>query len=124
MWKYNVKDFDPAAPVIEVQVDFGEVAGGTTFMQIDSGADMSCIPKEIVPPSKDLPYGYSYIVGYDGVKVPRKTYYVSIRIAGRIFEDIEALPIEGEMGLVGRDVLNSLRLTLDGPKLQIFINGD
>lgn len=123
MWKYNVEDFDPAAPVIEVQVDFGEVTGSTTFMQIDSGADMSCIPKEIVPPSKDLPYGYSYIVGYDGVKVPRKTYYVSIRIAGRTFEDIEALPIEGEMGLVGRDVLNSLRLTLDGPNLQFFING-
>ena len=124
MWKYNLEDFDPAAPVIGVEVVFENVERHVLSMQVDSGADITCIPKRIVPTSKDLPYSYSYIVGYDGAKVVRKTYHISVQVEGRVFDDIEALPIDGEIGLAGRDLLNSLRLTLDGPGLQLLIEGE
>jgi len=124
VWKYNAVDFDPAAPVIEVEVIFEDVESHTLSMQVDSGADITCIPKRIIPVSEDLSYSYSYIVGYDGVKVVRKTYHIAVRVEERVVYDIEALPIDGDIGLAGRDLLNSLRLTLDGPGLRLLIHGD
>lgn len=124
VWEYNVEDFDPAAPVVGVKVIFENVESHVISMQVDSGADITCIPRRIIPSSGELSYGYSYIIGYDGIKVTRKTYFIAVQVDGRVFDDIEALPIDSDIGIVGRDVLNSLRLTLDGPGLQLLIDGE
>jgi predicted aspartyl protease len=121
MWKYDVDDFDPPAPVVDAELAFGDASPQPVRMQIDSGADLSCIPDRVVPASGRLRYGQSLVAGYDGEIVVRKTYFVTIRIDERRFEDVETLPIAGDVGLLGRDVLNFLAVTLDGPRRRLLI---
>lgn len=124
MWRYDGENFDPAAPVVEVEMKFGGTSAVTVQMQIDSGADLTCIPRRLVPASEDLPYGRSLVAGYSGEIVVRRTYFVSIRMNGYGFEDLEVLPIDDDVGLVGRDILNSLEVTLNGPAQEVLIDGE
>ncbi len=123
MWNYDVDAFDPPAPVVDAKLMFVDAPAVAMRMQIDPGADLSCIPKRIIPSSGKLQYGRSLVAGYDGNVVLRKTCYVGVHIDNHTFDDVEALPIDGNIGLIGRDVLNLLVVTLDGPGLRLFIEG-
>jgi len=49
--------------------------------------------------------------------------FVSILFGEHRFENIEVLPIESRTGLLGRDLLNALEVTLDGPARSLLIDG-
>lgn len=121
IWRYDADDFDPPAPVVDVELTFGDAPAVAVRMQIDSGADLSCIPNRTIPASGPLRYGRSLVAGYDGDVVVRKTYFVTFQFEDYRFEDVETLPIAGEVGLIGRDVLNLLAVTLDGPRRRLLI---
>ena len=123
MWRYDVDDFDPPAPVVDAELMIVDTPAVAMRMQIDPGADLTCIPRRSIPPSGKLQYGRSLVAGYDGKVVVRETCYVGVRIDKHTFDDVEALPIDGNVGLIGRDVLNLLVVTLDGPGLRLLIEG-
>lgn len=122
MWRYDAADFDPPAPVVDAEFTFSDQSAITVRMQIDPGADLTCIPSRIIPSSK-VQYGRSLIAGYDGKVVVRKTCYARVQIDKYSVDNIETLPIDGDVGLIGRDVLNLLVVTLDGPGLTFHIEG-
>ncbi len=123
MWPYDSDGFDPPAPVFEAVLRLRKEVQQTVLMQVDSGADLSCIPERIVPSSGPLRYGLTYVAGYEGEVAAKKTVFISIRFGEYRFDNIEVLPISGRIGLIGRDLLNSLEVTLDGPNRTLFVDG-
>lgn len=120
MFPYDEMDFEPPAPLAETKV----LAPGrdspiqTVKMQLDSGSDMTCVPKKVTSRLRTLDYGSVVAVDFGGHQSTYRTVFISFSFAGFDFKNIEALEIEGDFGLFGRDVLNKLMLSLDGPNLK------
>jgi len=118
VYYYNRDKFDPPAPALEVSLTIpGPVAYGQivkSLALIDSGADMTVIPKWVTQ-QLHLKYVDEVLVsGYDGVT--KKTFVYSVKI---IFDNlgdfiIKAVASENEHILIGRDILNRWLLFLKG----------
>lgn len=121
MWRYDSEGFDPPAPVLDVVLWIGDKRHPSVRMQVDSAADLTCIPKSLLTDSGKVRHGAIQVSGYDGEIEIKRTCFVSLRFGEYRFDDVEALPIAGEIGLIGRDVLNALEVTLDGPASTLFI---
>jgi hypothetical protein len=92
-------------------------------MQLDTGSDITCIPNCINNDIPHLRFGYIDAEDYNGRRSRRITRFVIVKIGENEFPPIEAVEIEGEMGLLGRDILNRYRATLDGPGLEFELGG-
>lgn len=115
---YDVDNFDTPAPVLEVSltapdpVSYGQIV--KCLALLDSGADMTVIPRWI---AEQLQLKYVDEVeasGYDGVI--KKTFVYSAKI---IFDNlggfiIRTIAENNEHILVGRDILNKWSLLLKG----------
>lgn len=116
MWRYNDKDFDPAAPAVLARVSVGSSSVSSVLMQLDCGADITCVPKGVMAPSFGLRYNWVTVADYGGTKRRKKVYYVDLRFCEETFDNVEVVVVEGHIGLVGRDILNMMKLTLNGPE--------
>ncbi len=87
----------------------------TTNAIVDSGAVISCIPESILTDidQNNLDYSIKNVQGPFGGIRERKTYFVSIRIGACLFDRIEVLSIEKHYAIIGRDLLNSYKVSLD-----------
>jgi len=114
MDKYDIA-YNPPAPIVEVKIS---KPFSTEFMtlkgKIDSGADKSVIPdglREVMSlkPGKEMP-----LKGYDGRTTWKPTYYVTVLLKGFQFDFVDVLSSERKEMLIGRDIINNLKLLLDG----------
>lgn len=119
MTQYDV-DFIPPAPTTFAAITHPseESSIEQIKMQLDSAADMTCVPQHVLSNIPNLSYSSVKVKGYDGSVSTRTTYFVRLSLDGRELGIIEAIPIGGDIGLIGRDVLNDFVITLDGPKSQ------
>lgn len=119
MPKYDAENFDPPAPVAQVSVRNPET--GTSLsnvpMLIDTGADVTLLPAYIVEqlgmkPARDVTYE---IQGFDGE--PKLAHMVELELIflGKKFSG-QFLLIDQPIGILGRNVLNVLSITFDGPR--------
>ena len=119
--KYS-KKFTPPAPITKLRILAvgGDVALRQNYCeaQVDSGADMTVIPSSLFS-KKPRVYGYVDVVAVDGSKVSYKTCFVTLTLENRSFTNVEVILSAGDMGLLGRDVLNKVNLNLDGPNLSV-----
>lgn len=115
---YDKNNFDPPAPVLEVSlttpdsVSYGQMVRSPALL--DSGADMTVIPRWIAQQLQLKYVDEVDAVGYDGVK--KKTFVYSVKI---IFDNlgdfiIRAIVSNNEDILIGRDILNKWSLFLRG----------
>ena len=121
MQPYDSIWFSPPAPLARVVVRDPE-SGATVPdipMLIDTGADVTLIPKSavqelgLVPDSEE-----SYeLVAFDGSRSLAQVVRVDLRLLNKTFKG-RFLLVEQEWGLLGRDILNHLSLRFDGPALQ------
>ncbi len=120
---YDAVGFDPPAPAVEVEVSASGSRGEQTAirMLVDSGADMTCLPKTLVETLKSHRSGSTEVLGYSRRPRIHRTIYLELKVAGKRIEDVEVLPIESDYGLLGRDILNRFDLRLDGPGLSLSI---
>lgn len=118
MFPYDTENFDPPAPAINAEITAPLRSSPTqlVYMQLDSGADMTCVPKRAISSIHCLRYGSIITEDFDGHLSTNRTCFLCLSFAGFDFEDIEAIEIDGSFGLIGRDVLNELKSILDGPK--------
>jgi predicted aspartyl protease len=114
----------PPAPFVYASV--GAPVEGTSFVefpaQLDTAADLSVIPWRIVEELQLNQLGEFEALGLGGHLVTMPTFLVQIQLRGMPAQMVRVLASPEEpYVLLGRDVLNRFRVTLDGPSLILEI---
>src|SRR3954452_16519308 len=116
---YDDRLFAPPAPVARVVVrhpDRGESVGDVPML-IDSGADATLLPRSAATSLGLDGTGERYqLVGFDGTVSESEAVLAGLVFLRRNFRG-RYLLTGAEVGVIGRDILNHLRLLLDGPAL-------
>lgn len=117
---YDARSFDPPAPIAEVTVCLpgSDDIVPNVNMLIDTGADVSLLPRSpIAHLIEELDVVGEYeIEGFNGARSVAPAVQMELRFLGRIFRG-RFLVTEQEIGILGRNILNSLPLLFDGPNL-------
>lgn len=118
MFPYDL-DFEPPAPTLPITLmhPSDSTRTSTVTAQLDTGADLTAVPRRILD-SLALPHaGDLLVAGYDGKLARVPMYYLNLTIAGHVLDQIRVVAISGEQALLGRDVLNRFYTHLNGPDL-------
>jgi hypothetical protein len=116
---YDDSRFAPAAPVIRVELRNPESGAvlKDVLMLIDSGADITLLPKMKVDALRIESSGASYeLMSFDGTKSVSEVVRADLLLLRKTFRG-KFLLVDQEIGILGRDVLNNISLLLDGPRL-------
>ena len=111
--------FAPAAPVALVKVSNpdGEIALADVPMLIDSGADATLLPRSVVAPLGLVSTGEPYqLEAFDGSTSESEAVRAVVVFLNKTFRG-RFFVVESEVGVIGRNILNHVRLLLDGPGL-------
>ncbi len=111
--------FSPAAPVAAVTVlpPAGDPRRAVVRGKLDTGADITVIPARTISQLRIMPHGQTWIRGHDGTHVRRRVYYVRLIIEGTDLPSVRCVAAERGNGLLGWNVLNRFKTTLDGKNL-------
>ncbi len=110
--------YHPPAAVVEATVRAaGEQAPIVTLTAlVDSGADGTMIPIDILRAVGARYVETRQMRGVTGVAYTVDLYLVTIQIGSHVVRGIRAVAVaQGAEPLIGRDVLNQLVITLNGP---------
>lgn len=107
----------PAMPVLRVAVDgYAGLAPQQVTALVDSGADGTMIPINVLEAGGALHEDTVIMRGVLGVGEPVDRYTVAIQLGAVVIHGIRAVAIPaGDESIIGRDVLNYLAVTLNGP---------
>jgi predicted aspartyl protease len=82
--------------------------------KLDTGADISVIPQQLTKRLGLVPLRTVTGHDYNCREEEHRTYLVHLSLNGRRFEHVEVITTPGQEILVGRDILNGLKIVLDG----------
>ena len=118
MPRYDASRYDPPAPVASVGL---RPSGGGGLVSdvpllIDTGADVTLLPRSAVTRLGVVPQaGSQYeLVGFDGTRSFADAVELDMLFLNKAFRG-QYLLTDDEHGVLGRDVLASLRMSFDGP---------
>ena len=120
--KYDSINYRPPAPVITVRVyrpysdSFKEGLG-----KIDTGADITVIPDKWVEELSLRPAEIVSVKTFDGRTITKTVYFINLEFHKFNFELVKAISLAGKDVLIGRNVLNNVKLILDGKNLDLQI---
>jgi len=122
-YRYN-QQVKPPAPFAYASVS--ATAEGAPSLecpaQLDTAADLSVVPRRIVDQLQLDRLGEFETLGFGGHVMTMPTFLVRIQLRGLPSQVVEVLASREEpYVLLGRDVLNRFRVTLDGPNLMLEI---
>ena len=122
MIKYD-RTFLQPAPIVEVEVANPYKSKSKKVKgKIDTGADISAIPTELLDKLSLEWSGSKKVHGFNQKRVTKvKTFRVDISFESRKFELVEVILTPNPRVLIGRDILNQLTLLLDGKNFQFQI---
>ena len=117
---YDSQAFRPPAPVATVDVlaaANGDILSGVAML-VDSGADVSLLPRAEVAKLIDIAQTTDQyeLEGFDGSRSMAPAARLEIRFLGKSFRG-QFLLVDTPYGALGRNILNSLSIVLDGPTL-------
>jgi hypothetical protein len=115
---YDALHYDPPAPI--ALVTLRAVNGATVSdvpLLLDTGADTTLLPRSAIArlginPDPALAYD---LIGFDGSRSTTQAVDLDMIFLQKAFRG-RYLLIDGERGILGRDVLAGVRLLLDGPR--------
>ena len=117
---YDDRLFSPPAPVVYTTLRNSHTGNTQSDvpMLIDSGADVTLLPKSVSASLQVERAGMSYeLIAFDGTKSHAEAVRAELVFLQRTFKG-QFLLIDQEIGILGRDILNHVCLVLDGPRLQ------
>ena len=121
MPSYDASHFDPPAPVPRVTLRDPQrrATVSDVLLLVDTGADVTLLPRTAVEQlGVPLLTGQQYeLMGFDGSKSFASVVFLELLFLQRAFRG-RYLLLEEERGILGRDILNHVRLLLDGPQQQ------
>lgn len=89
---------------------------------VDTGADATIVPMEIIRQVRASVVTLKTVRGYTEGRRTVRTYLVDIEIGALTLPGVEVVGDDATHEiLLGRDVLNKLRLLLDGPRQHIEV---
>ncbi|MCU0875351.1 MAG: retropepsin-like domain-containing protein [Pirellulaceae bacterium] len=117
---YDATLFDPPAPVAMVTIrspTTGESVDNVAML-IDSGADVTILPRAAVQHLVETAEqaGRYELEGFDGARSDAFAVRLELQFLGKVFRG-HFLIVDGGHGILGRNVINSLSLIMDGPNL-------
>lgn len=117
---YDRVRFSPAAAVTTVAVrnlDTGATLDNISML-LDSGADISALPKSVVDALSLESADRSYeVMAYDNSVRECRAVRAEVVFARGHFKG-QFVVIDQEVGVLGRNILNHFVVTLDGPHLE------
>lgn len=115
---YEATLFDPPAPLAQVILRDPQNAEqlAAAPMLLDSGADVTLIPTETANHLNLLAEANSQyeLIGFDGSRTVATAVHLEMIFLNKIFRG-RFLLIDQAWGILGRDILNLVTLSLDGP---------
>ena len=118
MPRYDASGYDPPAPVAIVSLRrfTGDGSVGDVPLQIDTGADVTLLPRSAVTRLGVTPVpGTRYeLIGFDGSRSAADAVELDMLFLNKSFRG-RYLLTDNDHGILGRDVLASIRIALDGP---------
>jgi len=110
------EEYDPPAPVVEVVVRSPRGKSVRLWALLDSGADITVFPRELLDELGLIPGSTVLVKGYDGSTEEHYSYFIEVEVEGVMRSLVEA--VAGEDMLLGRNFLNGLNVTLRGKDLE------
>jgi predicted aspartyl protease len=123
-FSYNTTYF-PAAPHIEIRLGIPDesLKVGPLLAFVDSGADGTLIPARYVRPLQLEIFEHKFLLSQWGERRLVATYRLDVEIGDIRLPAIEIVADDqSDEVVVGRNVLNKLRVLLDGPKQLVEIS--
>lgn len=114
----------PPAPVVTLTVDgYSDSAPPATIQAlVDSGADGTMLPTAVLQKIQASYVDSVRMSGITGIVERRDRYRVCLQIGDIVIKGIDAVAIGSENeGLIGRDVLNQLIVTLNGLAMELIL---
>jgi predicted aspartyl protease len=116
--------YEPAAPVFAIGLGPSgkeEIKQEVTAL-IDTGADVTMIPAQILLRAGGQPVEQGLLRGILGESVVINLYLVAVHIGGITVHGVRAAATkDSRESILGRDVLNQLELTLNGPAQELWV---
>lgn len=112
------RGYDPAMPVVEVRLlsPHSQASFGPITAVIDSGADGTMIPENYLDEIGALSVGTAVMSGIWGHKQRVNLYIITLQIGAMSLHGIHAAGVpEGADFILGRNTINQLEITLNGP---------
>lgn len=116
---YDVENFKPPAPIAIVTIrslQTGDNVSGV-LMLLDTGADVTLLPRDRLSPLIEvdkLDRQYE-LEAFDGTTSTAPVVQMELLMLGKSFRG-QFLLVDAEYGILGRNILNSLNLSLRGPE--------
>jgi hypothetical protein len=116
---YDSSGYDPPAPVAQVILRniSNPQSTSETSLLVDTGADITLLPRFAVEQLRVNPVAGldCELLGFDGTKTRARAVELDMIFLGKAFRG-RYLLIDADQGIMGRDVLASVALLLDGPR--------
>jgi predicted aspartyl protease len=111
-------DYSPPMPVVELGVGWpgSHQPAQTIVAVLDSGADGTLIPIDVLEAVRARYVGDAVIRGLTGGGQRVSVYLASLRVGPHVLHAVRVVAIpEGSESILGRNALQYLTVTLDGP---------
>ncbi|HEY4688143.1 MAG TPA: hypothetical protein VIK33_02440 [Anaerolineae bacterium] len=115
--------FSPPAPALTIDIFVPDNANqrDTILAKLDTAADISAIPLDLLKAWRLEPESEIVISGIDAAPTTVRTYTVGIELPDARIRRSEVIPIAEDYALIGRDILNHFYIYLNGPDLTFEI---
>lgn len=115
--------FVPPAPALTVGVSAVDRPNQKlpVLALLDPAADITVLPDTLVDQLELAPVAETTVVGFEDRPVLASVYVVAVHTAGARLYPARVVIHRADYALLGRNVLNSLFVRLDGPDLQFEV---
>ncbi|MBS7648071.1 retroviral-like aspartic protease family protein [Candidatus Bathyarchaeota archaeon] len=115
--KYSF-NYNPPAPSLKVRLTNPTSTHSIELeAKLDTGADITVLPQHAISELRLIPAGRLSVTSFDGREERKYTYFVNLQFNSFKFPMIEAISAKRRDALLGRDVLNLIKIILDGKTL-------
>ena len=121
-YSYDNQNYNPAAPVLPITVHIpGDITREVkTVALVDTGADITCLPKALINALKAEPGSRYDVFGINGIFIrSTESYFLEFEIAGTK-KFIEVIAVSDDP-ILGRNLINEFTLKLHGPSQKLDI---